>query len=206
MLDKIDVHLERLDECESVGAFDCAAYVIADDRETALSIAREVGLVKSINDIVLTHDEMEKMTDDAIAHIISNLRVVARALPTDKSRLVRICQKCDLVVGMTGDGVNDAPALKIADVGFSMGSGTEIAKESSDIVIMDDDISKINKAISISNKVKRIIKENLIFSIGVKILILILSVFGVANMWQAVFADVGVTIISILNTLRIMKK
>ena len=88
-----------------------------------------------------------------------------------------------------------------------MGSiGSSSAIEASDIVIMDDDISKINKAISISNKVKKIIKENLVFSIGVKILILVLSAIGIANMWQAVFADVGVTIISILNTLRIMKK
>ena len=111
------------------------------------------------------------------------------------------------VIAFIGDGINDAPSLKRSDIGISMGSiGSSSAIEASDIVIMDDDISKINKAISISNKVKRIIKENLVFSIGVKILILVLSAIGIANMWQAVFADVGVTIISILNTLRIMKK
>ena len=128
-------------------------------------------------------------------------------MPTEKYEKLEELLTKENVVAFIGDGINDAPSLKRADIGISMGSiGSSSAIEASDIVIMDDDISKINKAISISNKVKRIIKENLIFSIGVKILILILSVFGVANMWQAVFADVGVTIISILNTLRIMKK
>ena len=152
--------------------------ITGDDRETALSIAREVGLVKSINDIVLTHDEMEKMTDDAIAHIISNLRVVARALPTDKSRLVKICQKCDLVVGMTGDGVNDAPALKIADVGFAMGSGTEIAKESSDIVIMDNNLISIANAVLYGRTIFKSIRKFIIYQLTVNCCALVLSFVG----------------------------
>lgn len=134
-------------------------------------------------------------------------KVYYELLPTEKyEKLEELLNDKD-IVAFIGDGINDAPSLKRADIGISMGSiGSSSAIEASDIVIMDDDISKINKAISISNKVKRIIKENLVFSIGVKILILVLSTIGIANMWQAVFADVGVTIISILNTLRIMKK
>ena len=124
-------------------------------------------------------------------------KVYYELLPTEKyEKLEELLNDKD-VVAFIGDGINDAPSLKRADIGISMGSiGSSSAIEASDIVIMDDDISKINKAISISNKVKRIIKENLVFSIGVKVLILILSVIGIANMWQAVFADVGVTIIS----------
>lgn len=134
-------------------------------------------------------------------------KVYYELLPTEKyEKLEELLNDKD-VIAFIGDGINDAPSLKRSDIGISMGSiGSSSAIEASDIVIMDDDISKINKAISISNKVKRIIKENLVFSIGVKILILVLSAIGIANMWQAVFADVGVTIISILNTLRIMKK
>ena len=102
--------------------------ITGDDRNTALSIGKEVGLIKSNNDLVITSDELNKMSDIEVESIIKRLRIVARALPTDKSRLVKICQKSGLVVGMTGDGVNDAPALKCSDVGFAMGSGTEIAK------------------------------------------------------------------------------
>ena len=127
-------------------------------------------------------------------------------LPTDKfEEFEKVSSKNELTI-FVGDGINDAPSLKRADIGISMGSiGSSSAIEASDIVIMDDDISKINKAISISNKVKRIIKENLVFSIGVKILILVLSAIGLANMWQAVFADVGVTLIAIMNAVRIQK-
>ena len=147
---------------------------------------------------------------DSVAKELGIDEVYSELLPSDKvakveELLAKKSRKSKLA--FVGDGINDAPSLKRADIGISMGSiGSSSAIEASDIVIMDDDISKINKAISISNKVKRIIKENLVFSIGVKILILVLSAIGIANMWQAVFADVGVTIISILNTLRIMKK
>ena len=145
------------------------------------------------------------MNDDEIRKIFPNIRVIARALPQDKSRLVDIAKSMDLVVGMTGDGVNDSIALKKADVGFAMGSGTEVAKEASDIVIMNDEPSKILSAIKLSKKTMRIVKQNIIFAIFVKVLVLILSAIGISTMWEAVFADVGVSIIAILNALRILK-
>ena len=160
---------------------------------------------KGIETYMFTGDSKENAL--SISEKLNIDKVYYELLPTEKyEKLEELLNDKD-VVAFIGDGINDAPSLKRADIGISMGSiGSSSAIEASDIVIMDDDISKINKAISISNKVKRIIKENLVFSIGVKILILVLSAIGIANMWQAVFANVGVTIISILNTLRIMKK
>ena len=160
---------------------------------------------KGIETYMFTGDSKENAL--SISEKLNIDKVYYELLPTEKyEKLEELLNDKD-VVAFIGDGINDAPSLKRSDIGISMGSiGSSSAIEASDIVIMDDDISKINKAISISNKVKRIIKENLVFSIGVKILILVLSAIGIANMWQAVFADVGVTIISILNTLRIMKK
>ena len=160
---------------------------------------------KSIETYMFTGDSKENAL--SISEKLNIDKVYYELLPTEKyEKLEELLNDKD-IVAFIGDGINDAPSLKRADIGISMGSiGSSSAIEASDIVIMDDDISKINKAISISNKVKKIIKENLVFSIGVKILILVLSAIGIANMWQAVFADVGVTIISILNTLRIMKK
>ena len=160
---------------------------------------------KGIETYMFTGDSKENAL--SISEKLNIDKVYYELLPTEKyEKLEELLNDKD-VVAFIGDGINDAPSLKKADIGISMGSiGSSSAIEASDIVIMDDDISKINKAISISNKVKRIIKENLVFSLGVKVLILILSAIGIANMWQAVFADVGVTIISILNTLRIMKK
>lgn len=160
---------------------------------------------RNIQTYMFTGDSKENAL--SISEKLNIDKVYYELLPTEKyEKLEELLNDKD-VVAFIGDGINDAPSLKRADIGISMGSiGSSSAIEASDIVIMDDDISKINKAISISNKVKRIIKENLVFSIGVKILILVLSAIGIASMWQAVFADVGVTIISILNTLRIMKK
>lgn len=171
------------------------------------------GVENTLNELSKKGIETYMFTGDSKGNALSiseklNIdKVYYELLPTEKyEKLEELLNDKD-VVAFIGDGINDAPSLKRADIGISMGSiGSSSAIEASDIVIMDDDISKINKAISISNKVKRIIKENLVFSIGVKILILVLSAIGIANMWQAVFADVGVTIISILNTLRIMKK
>ena len=127
-------------------------------------------------------------------------------LPTDKFKAYESVEKSGLTI-FVGDGINDAPVLKRSSVGISMGSvGSDQAIEASDIVILNDDLEKIPLGISISKYTKHIIKENLIFAIGVKAVILVLSVLGLASMWLAVFADTGVTLLTILNTLRVIKK
>ena len=121
--------------------------VTGDRRETAVAIARDAGLLHEDRDLVLTSGDLAQMTDDELRCILPQLVVIARALPTDKSRIVRLSQKMNLVVGMTGDGVNDSPALRRADVGFAMGSGTEAARDAGDIVILDDNFRSIKDAI-----------------------------------------------------------
>lgn len=152
-----------------------------DKKEIAEKIAKEVG-IKAVKSEMLPQDKYNEL-DEIINKREENQKIA-----------------------FVGDGINDSPVLARADIGISMGGiGSSSAIEASDIVIMTDEISKIVEAISISKKTNKIIKQNLIFSIGVKILTLILSLFGIADMWQAVFADVGVTLITIFNTLRILK-
>ena len=128
-------------------------------------------------------------------------------LPQDKFKAFEKVSNNSKVTIFVGDGINDAPVLRRADIGISMGGvGSDSAIEASDIVLMSDELSRIPLAINISKYTKRIIKENLIFAMSVKVVILLLSVFGYANMWLAVFADTGVTLLTILNTLRIMNK
>jgi len=121
--------------------------ITGDRLETAAAIARDAELIHDDRDICLTSADLSQLSDAQIKEILPHIRVIARALPTDKSRMVRICQEENLVVGMTGDGVNDSPALKRADVGFAMGSGTEAAKEAGKIVILDDNFTSIRDAI-----------------------------------------------------------
>ncbi len=121
--------------------------ITGDRLETARAIAEDAGLIISSSDVVLSSDQLNEMSDEEVKLIIPRIRVIARALPTDKSRMVRLSQELNLVVGMTGDGVNDSPALKLADVGFAMGSGTDVAKEASKIVILDDSLMSIADAI-----------------------------------------------------------
>ena len=128
-------------------------------------------------------------------------------LPNDKYKLLEEKLKDNEVIAFVGDGINDAPTLRLAHIGISMGGiGSVSAIEASDVVIMTDELNKINKAIDISKYTSKIIKQNLIFAITTKVLVLLLSVFGIASIWQAVFADVGVTLLTILNTMRILKK
>ena len=151
--------------------------ITGDNKDTAISIGREVNLLDE-DSIILTSDEMNKLSDKELSLIIPKLSIVARALPSDKSRLVKVAQSLDLVVGMTGDGVNDAPALKKADVGFSMGSGTEVAKEASDIVILDDNFMSISKAILFGRTIFKSIRKFIIFQLTVNMCAISISIIG----------------------------
>lgn len=152
--------------------------ITGDNKNTALAIAKEVGLVKGKEDIVLTSLELSKMSDEEVKRVIPKLRVVARSLPQDKSRLIRLSQELDLVVGMTGDGVNDAPALKKADVGFAMGSGTEVAKEASDIVVLDDNFLSISSSVLFGRTIFKSIRKFIIFQLTVNLCAISLSIIG----------------------------
>ena len=152
--------------------------ITGDHKDTATCIAKEVGLITSEDDIVLTSDELSCMSDDEIKNIIKKLKVVARALPKDKSRLVKILEEMELIVGMTGDGVNDAPALKKANVGFAMGSGTEVCKEASDIVILDDNILSISKAILYGRTIFKSIRKFVIYQLTCNMCALFVSILG----------------------------
>ncbi|MDO5148269.1 MAG: calcium-translocating P-type ATPase, PMCA-type [Oscillospiraceae bacterium] len=149
--------------------------ITGDRKDTAVAIAKEANLLTSDTDVVLTSDELQKMSDDEIKKVLPNIRVIARALPTDKSRLVRIAQEMELVVGMTGDGVNDSPALKKADVGFAMGGGTEVAKEASDIVILDDNFNSIDKAILYGRTIFNSIRKFIVFQLTINVAAVLIS-------------------------------
>lgn len=167
--------------------------ITGDRKETAVAIAREAGLLKNDSDVALTSAELAEMSDEEIKKIIPNLRVVSRALPTDKSRLVRLAQELNYVVGMTGDGVNDSPALKKADVGFAMGSGTEVAKEAGDITIMDDNFASIVKAILYGRTMFKSIRKFLIFQLTVNVAAVMTCFLG-----SLMGADVMMTVVQLL--------
>lgn len=152
--------------------------VTGDAKNTAVSIAKELKIITSPTDKILTSDEFNNMTDEEVKRILPNLKVLSRSLPQDKNRLVKLAQELDLIVGMTGDGINDAPALKRADVGFSMGSGTEIAKETSDIVIIDNNILSISVAILYGRTIFKSIRKFIIFQLSVNICAVLLSIIG----------------------------
>ena len=152
--------------------------ITGDAYATAKNIAIDCGIVTSPSDLVLTSAELNSMNEEDIKKIVSKLKVVARALPQDKSRLVNILEDMNYIVGMTGDGVNDAPALKKANVGFAMGSGTEVAKEASDIVILDNNILSISKAILYGRTTFKSIRRFVIYQLTVNMTALFLSIVG----------------------------
>lgn len=151
--------------------------ITGDDVDTAASIARELDMLDETS-IILTHDDLERIDDDYIVNNYSKIKVIARALPKDKSRISSLLEKNNIVVGMTGDGVNDAPALKKANVGFAMGSGTEVAKYAADIVILDDNISSIANAILYGRTIFKSIRKFIIFQLTMNICALFLSLVG----------------------------
>ncbi len=177
---------------------------IKDGAVEALKSMKRAGVRKSV---MLTGDRQEAAQQ--VAQTLGIDEVHAGLLPGDKVALVEQMlekQKAKERLAFAGDGINDAPVLTRADIGIAMGSmGSDAAIEAADVVLMDDDIQKIAAIVRISRNTLRIVKQNIVFALGVKALVLILGASGAANMWEAVFADVGVSVIAILNSMRALK-
>ena len=188
----------------------CLGYIVISDKikENANSTIQELKEKNHIKNTVMLTGDKKEIADD-IAKEIKIDTVYSELLPqdkVDKLEMILKDQEDNDKVAFVGDGINDAPVLTRADIGIAMGAlGSDAAIEAADVVIMDDDISKISNAISLSQRTIRIVKQNIYFAIGVKVFVLLLGAFGVANMMEAVFADVGVSVIAILNSMRALK-
>ncbi len=180
--------------------------VTGDAEETAVAIAKEAGIVRDEKtDVVLSHDELQAMSDDEIKNILPNLRVVSRAKPLDKKRLVSLAQQLDDVCGMTGDGVNDAPALKQADVGFAMGDGTAVAQEAGDVVILNNSLTSIKDCVLNSRTMARSVGKFIIFQLTVNISTLLINILAPILGWTEPFSIVQILWINlIMDTLAAM--
>ncbi len=174
------------------GAGISVCMVTGDNLDTACAIAENSGILDR-NGITLTSEQLSRMSDNELCNILTKLQVVARALPSDKSRLVRIAKSMGLVCGMTGDGINDAPALRQADVGFAMGSGTEVAKEAGDIVILDDSFSSIAKSILYGRTIFKSIRKFIVFQLTLNLCAVGISVIG-----PFIGSDTPVTVMQML--------
>lgn len=178
---------------------------VKDGAKEAISAMKQVGVKKCV---MLTGDRKEAAME--VAKELGIDEVHAELLPADKvaqvERLLREKPKKEKLA-FVGDGINDAPVLTRADIGIAMGSmGSDAAIEAADVVLMDDDVRKIASIVRISRKTLSIVKQNIVFALGVKAIVLLLGAFGTANMWEAVFADVGVSVIAILNSMRALKE
>ena len=178
---------------------------VKDGAKEAISAMKQVGVKKCV---MLTGDRKEAAME--VAKELGIDEVHAELLPADKvaqvERLLREKPKKEKLA-FVGDGINDAPVLTRADIGIAMGSmGSDAAIEAADVVLMDDDVRKIASIVRISRKTLLIVKQNIVFALGVKAIVLLLGAFGAANMWEAVFADVGVSVIAILNSMRALKE
>ena len=167
--------------------------ITGDSKVTATEIANQSGILSHDGELVLTSAELAEMSDLDIAEKLPYIKVIARALPTDKSRLVKIAQSLGLVCGMTGDGVNDAPALSNADVGFAMGSGTEVAKEAADIVVLDDNLSSICKAICYGRTIFKNIRKFIAYQLTVS-----MGAVGISIIGPFIGIDNPITVIQML--------
>lgn len=179
-----DVRPEAKEAIQEVLDAGIQVVMITGDRlETAVAIAKDAGLLKEDSDKAISSAQLNEMSDEEVKELIPHIRVIARALPTDKSRMVRLCQEMNLVVGMTGDGVNDSPALKRADVGFAMGSGTEAAKEAGKIVILDDNFKSIKDAIwygrTIYHNILKFCKFQLVINVAAVVVSAVAPFFGI---------------------------
>ncbi len=175
-------------------------------KENAISAVKDLCTLGTKDLIMLTGDRQKAAKE--VADKLNIKKVYSELLPQDKLSIVDtlIKESTGKKVAFAGDGINDAPVLALSDVGIAMGSmGSDAAIEAADIVIMDDDLTKIPVAVKLAKKVMRIVKENIAFALLVKFMVMILGVLGLANMWLAVFADVGVAILAILNSMRTLK-
>lgn len=164
-----------------------------DNKDTAKSIATSCGILGGGVDRVIESRELAAMTDEEIKAALPRIGVIARALPTDKSRLVRIAQEAELVVGMTGDGINDAPALKRADIGFAMGAGTQVAKDAGDIIILDNNLSSIAKAVLYGRTIFKSIRKFITLQLTMN-----LCAMGVTMICPFIGIDAPVTVVQML--------
>ena len=164
-----------------------------DNRDTARSIAEACGIIGRGVNLVLDSDELSRMSDERIRELLPHIGVIARALPTDKSRLVRISQEADMVVGMTGDGINDAPALKRADIGFAMGSGTQVAKDAGDIIILDNNLRSIARAVLYGRTIFKSIRKFITLQLTMNF-----CAVGVTMICPFIGIDAPVTVVQML--------
>lgn len=171
--------------------------ITGDCIETARAVAAECGIYKD-GDVALTNDEFEAMTDDEVKQIIPSLRVISRCSPNTKLRLVTLAQEIGRSVAMTGDGVNDSPALKRADVGFGMQSGSDVAKEASDIILTDDNFASVVKAVELGRTFMHNIMMFLEFQLPINISLLVLSVIYPMITASALLASVQILIVNII--------
>lgn len=180
--------------------------VTGDAEETAVAIAKEAGIIKDNGtDIVLTHEQLEDLSDAELKEKLPNLRVVSRAKPLDKKRLVSISQQLDNVCGMTGDGVNDAPALKQADIGFAMGDGTAVAQEAGDVIILNNSLTSIKDCVLNSRTMAKSVGKFLIFQLTVNISTLLMNIVAPLLGWTEPFSIVQILWINlIMDTLAAM--
>ena len=173
--------------------------VTGDAKETAVAIAKEAGILTDApNDIVLTHEELEQLSDDELKEKIKDLKVVSRAKPLDKKRLVTIAQSLDHVVGMTGDGVNDAPALKQADIGFAMGDGTAVAQEAGDVIILNNSLTSIKDCVLNSRTMSKSVGKFLIFQLTVNVATLLMNIIAPVLGWMEPFSIVEILWINLI--------
>ena len=200
----------RTDAVETVKTLNNAGIqvvmVTGDAEETAVAIAKEAGILKDEkNDVVLTHEQLEKMSDEEVKKELPHLKVVSRAKPLDKKRLVSLSQQLENVCGMTGDGVNDAPALKQADIGFAMGDGTAVAQEAGDVVILNNSLTSIKDCVLNSRTMAKSVGKFLIFQLTVNISTLLMNILAPILGWTEPFSIVQILWINlIMDTLAAM--